>query len=267
LGFVQKLGANGGALALTVNSINLGTITRTTSDNPDGELGEFRVGMTTIGVSFAKQFTDHIYVGTSLRVASVNTAQVGASALSVDAGLQYRTGTKDRVKFGIALRNVGPTTKFSGQGLDNRVYIRSVNNYTSSNSIPSETYELPTCLSIGGSYDFFLGEENAFTLMGTFISNGFYYSQFGVGAQLRYKQYFMARAGYVYEKGVLGAFGVERYSAYSGPAAGITLQLPFETGKTNSEGDPTYSNLGIDVSYRLTNPYGGTFGIGLRLDL
>lgn len=266
-GYTQKLGTNGGSLGLAINSINYGDIIRTTNENPDGELGSFSVSQVQLGMSYAKKFTEHIYVGATLNIHSTSTSRVNSTGVAFDAGLQYRTGERDRVKFGIALRNVGPTGQFRGQGLDGRVYFLSSNKYTTAVTLPTATYEIPTALTLGGSYDFFLGEESSVSLMGTFISNSFYYNQFGAGAVLNYKNMFMARAGYLYEKGLFSELGLERWSVVAGPAAGLTFQLPFDTGRTNDEGDAVYSSLAIDLGYKVTNPYGGIFNFGLRLDL
>ena len=102
--------------------------------------------------------------------------------------------------------------------------------------------------------------------MGTFISHAFAYSQYGVGAEFRYKQYLQLRGGYVLEKGQFGTLGIERYNVYTGPSAGATLQLPIATGK-NAKGEDRFSDLAIDMGYRVTNPYRGTFNLGLRLSL
>jgi hypothetical protein len=265
--FTQKLGTNGGAFGLAVTSMGFGDMVRTTNENPDGELGTFNLSQVQIGVAYARQFTEHIYVGANMNISNTSTSQISSSAVSFDAGLQYRTGERERVKFGIALRNVGPQAQFRGQGTDNRAYVRTTNAYTSALTIPTATYEVPTCLMLGGSYDFFMGDESALTLMGTFVSNSFYYNQFGVGTVLNYKNMFMARAGYLYEQGLLSDLGVERWSVTSGPAAGVTFQLPFDTGRQNDNGDAVMSSLGVDLGYKVTNPFGGVFNFGLRLDI
>jgi hypothetical protein len=76
----------------------------------------------------------------------------------------------------------------------------------------------------------------------------------------------MLRGAYVIEKGQFGTLGVERYNVYTGPAVGGTLQLPMVTGKT-LKGEDRYSDLALDFGYRVTNPYRGTFNVGLRLSL
>ena len=51
---------------------------------------------------------------------SEQISNVGASGIALDAGIQYVTGAKDNLKFGISLKNVGPRMSFSGDGLSFR---------------------------------------------------------------------------------------------------------------------------------------------------
>lgn len=263
-GFSQAMG-NGSVLGLSVNSLNLGEIVRTTESNPDGTLGTYSPSLLNIGVSYAKQFTDHIYVGTTIRVISESTPEVSASGISFDAGIQYRTGVKDKVKLGISLRNVGPTMKYSGDGLAFRVLRNARNTFDSGVETPTAEFELPVALSMGASYDFLIGESNTISLLGTYFSNSFYWNQGGIGLQYKYKDYLMLRGAYLIEKADLD--GSTSYDAHTGLALGVTLQAPFKAGMKNAEGGDAFSNFAIDVSYRTTNPFGGTLTVGARIDL
>lgn len=263
-GFSQAMG-NGSVLGLSVNSLNMGDFVRTTVGSPDGTLGTFSPSMLNIGVSYAKKFTDHIYVGTTLRVISESTPEVRASGVSFDAGIQYRTGVKDKVKLGISLRNVGPTMQYGGDGLAFRVLLRNRNSFDSGVEIPTAEFELPVVLSMGGSYDFLLGESNTISILGTYFSNSFYWNQGGVGLQYKYKNYLMLRGAYLIEQADLD--GTLSYDAHTGLAVGATLQAPFKAGLKNAEGGDAFSNFAIDISYRTSNPFGGTLTVGARIDL
>lgn len=269
-GFSQRLGETGGVLGIAVNALSLGDFVRTTVAQPDGTLGNFRPSFANIGLSYAKQFTDHIYVGATIRVISESMDQVSAQGVAFDAGVQYRTGPDEhpeKVKFGVALRNVGGQMRYNGDGLFNRVYLNPANPYTSAVQIPADKFELPSVLSIGGSYDMYFGEKNTFSLVGSFISNSFYFNQIGAAAEYKYRNIFMLRGGFMYEKGIFGQLGVDRFSAYTGPCAGMTFQIPVKTGKLNDDGKEIFSNFAIDASYRSTNPFGGTLCVGARIDL
>jgi hypothetical protein len=67
----------------------------------------------------------------------------------------------------------------------------------------------------------------------------------------------MVRAGYTYEKDQ--ANDELRKTAFTGPSAGLTLQLPFGTEKNKT--------FALDYSYRFTNPFAGVHSIGARINL
>ncbi|TAE54750.1 MAG: hypothetical protein EAZ89_06365 [Bacteroidetes bacterium] len=268
-GFSQSLGANGGSIGLLINAFSLGDFVRTTVNQPDGTLGTFSPTYLNIGLTYAKKFTERIHVGTTVRIISESTPEVSASGVALDAGIQYRTGEKDRVKLGIALRNVGPTMRFGGDGLAGRVQVQTGNDYTTIINIPTSRFELPTVLSMGGSYDFFLGKDHTVTALAGFMSNAFYYDQGGVGLAYRYKQFVILRGSFLYERGIFGKIvGVDgRYNAHTGYATGATFQIPFKAGKKDASGNPAFSTFSLDMSYRTSNPFGGTFVFGGRIDI
>ena len=266
-GISQSLGEDNGTLGLLINAFDMGEFVRTTEGQPDGTLGTFSPTFLNIGLSYSKKFTDRIHVGTTVRVVNESTPEVSATAVAFDAGIQYRSGEKDRVKLGIALRNVGPTTKFAGDGLANRVIFETGNPYSSTVTLPTAKFELPAVLSMGGSYDFFLGQSNTVTVAGGFISNSFYYNQGGLGLMYQYKEYVILRGSFLYEPGIFDEIHNGRYNAYTGYGMGASFQIPFNMGRYDASGNPSYSSFSLDMSYRTTNPFGGTFTFGLRVDI
>ena len=44
-------------------------------------------------------------------------ANIKGTAVAFDAGIRYATGEEDQMKFGITLKNIGPTMNFKGDGL------------------------------------------------------------------------------------------------------------------------------------------------------
>ncbi len=266
-GFSQGLGIDGGSIGLLINSINLGEFVRTTTSQPDGTLGTFSPTFLNIGMSYAKKFTDRIHVGASARIISQSTPEVRANGIALDAGVQYRAGERDRVKLGISLRNVGPTMQFGGDGLSGRVSFEDNNPFETGVEIPTASFELPTTLSMGGSYDFFLGLDNTITLSGAFISNSFYFNQGGLALAYSYKDIVMVRGGFLYEQGIFGELGVERFNAHTGGAVGATFQIPFGDGKFDASGNEAFSSFSLDMSYRFTSPFDGTFTFGARIDI
>ncbi len=253
-GLGQKVGESG-VIGLTVMSMSFGDIPITTTELPEGGIGSFRPTMSNIGLSYAKEFSNRIYGGITMRVISESISNVRAQGVAFDAGIRYITGDNDRLKFGIALRNVGPPMRFSGDGLtitatpDNGAFSLTT-------AMRSERYELPSTVNIGVSYDFPLSEELLLTANGQFTSNSFTRDQFGFSAELAWTERVILRAGYLWEEGITD--DAMSMTAINGPGAGLTLQIPAGANKTV---------LGLDYSYRTTMPFGGIHSIGVHIEL
>jgi len=236
-GLVKKVGESG-ALSLSVNSLDLGKFDITTVSNPDGNLGSFSPSATHISIGYAKEFSHSIYGGFNLKALSQSTPDLTAQGIAVDAGIQYVAGKSDNVKFGITLKNVGPTMTFSGDGLAQKL-VSTGNGVTRTYSSRTNSYELPALLTIGAAYDFKFDETNRLTVASTFFSNSFTNDQFAFGLEYGFKTYLSARVGYVYSK---------KDPIYDTPTSfinpisgGFSLELPL--GKSGMA-------FGLDYSYR-----------------
>jgi len=253
-GFVQRVSETG-VIGLSVMSMSFGEIDITTVNQPEGGIGKFSPNLMNIAFSYAKAFSSSIYGGIVFKVISESIADNSAQGLAIDAGIQYVTGERENIKFGIALRNVGPAMRFDGDGLSFRGNVLGSDNQLTVQH-RSANFELPSLLNIGASYDFFLTEDHTLTASGTFISHSFQKDNFIIGLEYNFKNIFFLRGGYHYEKGILEAMP-ERTTAYTGPAAGVSIQVPMN----KEEG----SNFSIDYAYRATNPYQGIHTIGARI--
>ena len=89
-----------------------------------------------------------------------------------------------------------------------------------------------------------------------FTYNAFSQNQYTLAFEYNYKNMFMVRAGYAFEKGIF-SYDTRR-TVYTGFSGGITYELPF---KKNS------NRFAIDYSYRDTNPFQGTHSIGIKMSL
>lgn len=254
-GLTQKVG-KGGVIGLGIMSMSFGDIPITTEDLPEGGIGNFSPTYMNINVSYAKAFSSSIYGGINIKIVSEVISDVSAQGIAVDAGIQYVTGPRENIRFGITLRNVGPTMRFNGDGLSIRSLLPGQESYFTLEQ-RSADFELPTQLAIGASYDFKLGEIHRLTLAGNFISNSFTKDQYIIGAEYELKSYLMLRGGYSYEEGITS--DADRTTAYTGPSAGFTVAVPLDKEKG--------SNIAIDYSYRATDPFSGTHSIGARINL
>ena len=242
-------------LALSVMSVDMGSIDITTVNNPDGGLGTYKPTIANLGLSYAKSFSNRIHGGATVRIVTEGTSDVNASGVAFDAGIQYITGPDDRIKFGISLRNVGTPISFSGDGLAARGVMQG-STVPLTLSQRSQTLEMPSLMNIGASYDFYLDENksNRLTVAGNFTSNSFTNDQYGFGAEYAFGKMFAARAGYEFEDA--GSDPEFTQNVYSGLSLGASVDAPFAG-----------SNFGFDYAYRATSPFGGTHLIGVRYGL
>ena len=260
-GFSQRVGETG-AIGLGIMALDGGDIPITTEAQPEGGLGTFTPLFMNIGLSYAKGFSDNIFGGITLRVISEQISNVSAKGIAIDAGIQYVTGKLDQMHFGITLKNVGPKMSYRGDGLSTQ--ITTLAGYVMSVEQKSQSFEMPSLVNIGVAYDFYVGKDstggkkdNRITASGNFTSNSFTYDQFSVGLEYGFKQYLMLRAGYTYEKDILSQ--TNRMTAFTGPSAGLTFELPF--------GESKKSSFALDYSYRFTNPFSGCHTFGARINL
>lgn len=265
-GFSQKVGESG-VLGLGVMSMNFGNIDITTSDLPEGGIGTFSPSYLNLNASYARTFSNSIYGGVNFKVISESISNVGAHGVAVDAGIRYVTGKNDNIKFGIALKNVGPEMQFSGDGLDFRDN-NSDKSYSQTQQHRSAGFELPSLLNIGGSYDFYINphkdstsdkviSDHRITLALNFTSNSFTKDDYDIGIEYAFKNKFMVRTGYAFHQGQFGKNYV-RTNIQTGLCAGLTVQVPI-----NKSG----STIGVDYSYRLTDAFQGIHSIGARFNL
>lgn len=261
-GLTQKIG-EAGVLGLAIMSMGFGDIAVTTVDQPEGTGSTFSPRYMNIGLSYAKTFSNSIHGGISVKIISETIANATAQGFAFDAGIQYVTRlgkkdnplTKDNLSFGIALRNVGAPMRFSGDGFSVRGLVSSTGTSLTMEQ-RSAKFEMPSLLNIGITYVYRMSEAHRLSFAGTFTSNSFSKDQFRGGLEYGFKQYFSLRGGYVYEKGQTNA--ATRTTAFTGPTAGATVEVPF--GKKGS-------SFAVDYSWVASNPFQGNHSIGVRINL
>jgi hypothetical protein len=254
-GFSQKIGETG-VLGLSVMSMSLGDIMIRTVDQPEGGIGTFSPNLMNINLSYAKAFSAAIYGGINIKIISESVADIGATGIAIDAGIQYVTGPTDNVHFGISMKNVGPNLNFSGDGFTFRGTMTG-NDVTHTISERSVPFELPSLINIGAAYDFNLSKDHKLTAAANFTSNSFTKDQYIFGMEYNFMNYLMLRGGYVFEKDIFDK--AKRTTALTGACAGISIQAPLNKEKG--------STISIDYSYRATDPFDGCHTIGARINL
>jgi len=268
-----------GVLGIYISSWNLGEFLETTADRPDGTGNTFKPTLFNFGIAYSKIFSKTITGGIVVKGINQSIPNVSAFGICLDAGVQYKGGSHDQFKFGVALRNIGPKLQFRGDGLTYRGTDPG-RRYPLTASVLSGQYEMPAMLNIGAGYDFTIDEQSRITAVGNFNSNSFTKDQFQGGAEYAWKEMVMIRAGLDYSAGMFNP--ENRTNAYTGPTFGLTFQVPFKFNKAGEavqdpdaeiDSTPTPNKkdrqkmFALDYSYRTSNPWAGTHTISLTLNL
>ncbi|MBU2018987.1 MAG: PorV/PorQ family protein [Bacteroidetes bacterium] len=256
-GLAQRISEES-VIAVSVQSMNFGDILITQVELPEGGIGTFSPRLNVVNLGYAKSFSSSIYAGINLKVISESIANMKGNGIALDAGIRYVTGEQDQMKFGITLKNVGPTMRYKGDGLIQQTTVNSTGQIVSTD-VRTSANELPSCLSIGGSYDFNLDEKNKIVANAAFTANSFFYDQFRVGVDYGMttdKLAFNVRAGYVYEQNIQSA--ENRSNALIGPSLGFSVDGL--AGKNKNA-------LGAEYAARFAGIFGiiHTFGISINL--
>lgn len=274
LGLSQKLGESGGVLTMAINSMDFGEIDVTTTEDPNGNGATFHPTYTIITAAYAKEFSNSINGGIALKLINEGISDMKTSGVAIDVGIGYLTGIgknklgkkhRDNVHFGISLKNIGPTMRYSGDGLSFRG--TSSNDVVMTVNNRADQFELPSLLKIGLAYDINLvpvvdtssnkiTSDHKLTLATTFTSNSFTKDIYHFGARYKYRNLLVLRAGYMLESG--GNKSEVRTINYTGPTAGISVNVPI---------NKTGSYFSIDYSYRDTEVFSGVHTFGAKVVL
>ena len=256
-GIAQRVSEEG-VIAISVQSMNFGDIPITTVENPEGNIGFFSPRTNIFNVGYARKFSSSISGGINFKVISENISNLKANGIAIDAGIRYVTGEEDQLKFGITLKNVGPVMRYSGDGLAQQVEYTTTG-FIASLEERSATFEMPSLLCIGGSYDFIFNENNKLNLALGFTANSFSNDQYRIGldyGMTNDKMAFNLRAGYVYEKNLLNV--ENRSNALIGPSAGFSIDALVGKNKTA---------LGLEYCARFAGVFGTIHTIGATISL
>lgn len=252
-GFNQSVGDNG-VLSANFISFDYGSWERTTIESPEGGIGTISPSTAIIGLGYAQKFTESIRGGVNIKLYTTSIVDMNVTSASVDAGVQYVTGARDQMKFGITLKNVGPSATYEGEGQSVTLVVPQ-GGYAQEFNERSESFELPATLSIGASYDFEFDDQRL-TVAGAFQSNSFEKDIYTVGAEYSFKEIVSVRAGYNFYDNRAYA---EQTTVFNGLNAGASFDIPLSKDNDNS--------FQLDYAYRSTDFFSGVHSIGVSIVL
>jgi len=260
LAATANLGAFG-TIGLNVKTLNFGDIVETTVENPEGTGSVFSPNYITLGINYSRKMTDRIHFGVNMKIISEKIMSVSATGVAFDFGLQYVSPVSG-IKLGVVITNFGSNMRFGGADLETRVQLPGTEAGTtvSSVAIPVASFDLPTQLKLGLSYDLRVFENNILTVSGSFVNNAYAFDQYIVSGEMKLRNMFFLRGAYAlaYREGLEAqsdGFVSASDDFLFGPSFGGGLRLGLS---------PTMS-LSIDYAYRLTQYFDNNQWVSLVL--
>jgi hypothetical protein len=256
-GLAQRI-SDQDVFSISIQAMNFGDVPITTVANPEGQIGTFSPRINVFNIGYARAFSSSIYAGINMKVISESMTNLKAMGVALDVGIRYVTGEQDQIKFGIALKNVGPTMRYKGDGLNNQATFVETGAIATLD-VRTQDYELPALLNIGCSYDFVLDEKNKLIAAFTYTANSFSFDQYRFGLDYGMttgKMAFNVRGGYVLEKNIMSS--ENRSNALVGPTAGFSVDAL--VGKNKNA-------LGIEYCSRFAGAFGIIHTIGATISI
>jgi len=190
-----------GNVGVSVKALGFGDIEVTTVDAPEGTGETFSPTYLTLGLTYARAMTDRILFGTNVKVITEKITNESAVGVAFDFGLQYIVGSTG-LKFGVALKNLGPSMKFDGPDLEGFYQPSGTPGGTKNEPrrVTLGDFELPTSLSLGLSYDLNVGKNNGVTFNALFQNNSYSPDDYSLGMEYNFKKIFYLRGAYNFDQ-------------------------------------------------------------------
>ncbi|MEW6051707.1 MAG: PorV/PorQ family protein [Candidatus Zixiibacteriota bacterium] len=225
-----------GAIGLGAKVVSIGDMEETTQQFPDGTGRVFNPTLTVLGLTYARQLTANVSFGATGMLINETIFEATSNATAFDVGFIYDPRWRG-VKMGIAVKNYGPQAKFSGKGFERFLTDQRP---TSPNAA---SYDLPSSINIGISYNAFNQGMNSVTLAGNFRSNNFQEDMWQGGAEYAYNQRYFLRAGYNYSKQDQYLYGASVGAGLSYPIGSTKLTFEYAWTQTETFDDNQYFTL------------------------
>lgn len=245
-GFAQRVGNSN--IAFTVTAWDFGDIPLTTEENPDPSSLTWTASTIVVSGTYARQFTDRIAAGITVKAISEGIDDVNGSAVAFDAGMTYVVG-ESGLRFGVALKNFGPQMTWGGNGL-NQIVIIDDNDQTGFPTVlDADDQELPSLLTVGATYSRTFSGDVSISALGNFRSNAYEQDEFSGGLELGY-------ADMIYVRGGVQLLADMDLTFYNGWNVGGGLNLDLDG-----------TAIAADYAYRSTDFFDGVhmFTVGLTL--
>ena len=215
-GLASSLGTLGN-IGINARVFSIGDI-EVTREDVGGKTGEvISPAFMTVGLTYARQMTDRVFIGMGVSYVSEEVARMNARGLAFDFGFQYHVGLGG-LKLGAVMKNVGPNMTFDGADTESRLVLPQDDPTSATKSVRLSlaSFEMPSYMQFGASYDIDINMSQKATIMTAFRNNNFFQDEFMGGVEYALYNIIFLRAGYMYSS-------QDRY--IMGPTYGFGLNL------------------------------------------
>jgi hypothetical protein len=155
-----------GAIAVHIRSFDMGQIDVTDEFNMDGTGERISPVFFTIGATYSRLMTDRISAGVTTNVIHESFANVTASGVTFDAGVQYREFLGvGGLQLGVAIRNIGSSMRYDGSPMFRQARATDSDRAATSYKVATAAADMPTVVDLGISYRLIEGLNVGVTYM------------------------------------------------------------------------------------------------------
>ena len=215
-----------GQIAFHAKVLSVGDIIVTTEDAPEGTGETLNPNFSVVGATYARRMTDRVSLGITGSFVNESVADVRANGFAVDLGVQYDTGWRG-LRFGFAMKNIGPTMRFNGSNLEERLVLPDDDPTAQGHVVRLQTasFEIPTYLQMGVAYDLPISGERHVGLFGAFQGNNFSTDEYRLGAEVPVGPWLNLRGGFQGQLALNESDRQEDYLYSYSYGAGVNFKL------------------------------------------
>jgi hypothetical protein len=182
-----------GVFGLSATLMSSGDMEITTVEQPEGTGEMFNASSFALTAGFARQLTNRLSFGTTLKYLYEKIYNESASGLAFDFGTQLHTGWRS-LRIGMNIANMGTTMKFNGPDLLTPLDLEGGSTVNGSANIDS--YDLPLIFRLGMAYDLVDNNMNRVTLALEAKHPNDNDQQAAFGTEYCYRDRYFLRGGY-----------------------------------------------------------------------
>lgn len=215
-----------GVVALSGIAVDYGTMPLVKEIEADVVVEDFRPRDVAVGVSYARKWTDRLYVGGSFKYIDQSIADYSSRGVAFDFGTVYYTGFRS-LRLAMATSNFGPDLTFDGTYTDKyyigTAYVEEEKTFGS--------YDLPLDFRLGLAYDFEVSPNSRLTAAFDATHPNDYSERIHLGGEYAWAEALFLRCGYTTNAEEMGL------------SAGCGLRL--DTGWGRGAVDYAYTDFGV----------------------